>query len=134
MFPRHVSEHFPIIGTLEAAKSHPAYQTAQTDIPGGRIVRQRGQQDQPADKNHQPEGRDERRGDRIRPATRVRRDQHDANRPWGEQQRGRYRAVAIYALKQERQRDKRDPLAHKRGQRGQRGEGEAPVSEHHRRQ
>ena len=74
IFPRDVSEHFPIIGTLEAAKSNTAYQTAQTDIPHGRILRQRGQQDQPTDKDDKPEGRDERRGDRIRPATRVRRD------------------------------------------------------------
>ena len=87
MFPRHVCEHFPVIGTLEAAKSNTAYQTAQADIPYGRIHRQRGQQDQPNDKDDKPEGRDERRGDRIRPATRVRRDQHDANRPRGKQQR-----------------------------------------------
>jgi hypothetical protein len=39
----------------------------------------------------------------------VRRDQHDANRPRGEQQRRHHRAVAIHALKQERQRDKGDP-------------------------
>lgn len=32
MFPRDVSEHFPIIGTLEAAKPHPADRATQADI------------------------------------------------------------------------------------------------------